>query len=80
MAEINLESIKARIDKLKSDKSRAEGQKQAIEENWKREFNVSSLEEAEDLMEQMQKELAEYKGAQEAYLSAADKLLTEAGV
>ena len=31
-------------------------------------------------MEQMQKELAEYKGAQEAYLSAADKLLTEAGV
>lgn len=80
MATIDLESIKTRIDKLKSDKSRAEGQKQAIEENWKREFNVSSLEEAEELMETMQKELDEHKAAQEAYLTAADKLLTEAGV
>ena len=78
--ELNLESIKARIDKLKNEKARAEGQKQSIEETWKRDFNVSTLEEAEDLMDKMQKELDDYKAAQEKYLAAADKLLTDAGV
>jgi len=78
--ELNLESIKARIDKLKNEKARAEGQKQTIEETWKRDFGVSTLEEAEDLMAKMQKELEDYKTAQEEYLSAADKLLSEAGV
>lgn len=78
--ELDLESIKARIDKLKNEKARAEGQKQTIEETWKRDFNVSTLEEAEELMDKMQKELEEHKAAQEKYLVAADKLLTEAGV
>jgi hypothetical protein len=41
---------------------------------------VSTLEEAQDLMAKMQKELEDYKTAQEEYLSAADKLLSEAGV
>ncbi len=78
--ELDLENIKARIDKLKNEKARAEGQKQTIEETWKRDFNVSTLEEAEELMDNMQKELDDYKAAQEEYLSAADELLTEAGV
>jgi hypothetical protein len=80
MAELDIESIKERIDNLKAEKARAEGQKQTIEETWKRDFGVSTLEEAEDLMAKMQKELADYKTAQEEYLSAADKLLSEAGV
>lgn len=80
MAELDIESIKSRIDKLKSEKARAEGQKQTIEETWKRDYNVSTLEEAQDLMAQMQEELEDYKAAQEEYLSEADKLLTEAGV
>lgn len=80
MAELDIESIKERIDNLKAEKARAEGQKQTIEETWKRDFNVSTLEEAEDLMDKMQKELEDYKTAQEEYLSAADKLLSEAGV
>jgi hypothetical protein len=80
MAELDIESIKERIDNLKAEKARAEGQKQTIEETWKRDFGVSTLEEAEDLMAKMQKELEDYKTAQEEYLSAADKLLSEAGV
>ena len=78
--EIDFENIKARIDKLKNEKARAEGQKQSIEETWKRDFNVSTLEEAEDLMDKMQQELEEHKAKQEEYLAAADKLLTLAGV
>ena len=41
---------------------------------------MSTLEEAEDLMDKMQKELDDHKAAQEKYLAAADKLLTDAGV
>lgn len=77
---LDLENIKSRIDTLKSEKARAEGQKQTIEETWKRDFSVSTLEEAEDLMAKMEKELEDSKAAQEKYLAAADKLLTEAGV
>lgn len=80
MADLDIASIKERIDNLKAEKARAEGQKQTIEETWKRDFGVSTLEEAEDLMAKMQKELEDYKIAQEEYLSAADKLLSEAGV
>ena len=65
---------------MKNEKARAEGQKQTIEETWKRDFNVSTLEEAEDLMDKMQQELEEHKAKQEEYLAAADKLLTLAGV
>ena len=80
MADLDIVSIKERIDNLKAEKARAEGQKQTIEETWKRDFGVSTLEEAEELMDNMQQELEDYKAAQEEYLSAADKLLTEAGV
>lgn len=78
--ELDLENIKARIDKLKNEKARAEGQKQTIEETWKRDFNVSTLEEAEELMDKMQQELEDYKTAQAEYLESADKLLSDAGV
>lgn len=80
MATIDIENIKARIDRLKSEKARAEGQKQNIEETWQRDFGVSTLEEAEALMEKMEKELEEHRLAQQAYLLEADRLLTEAGV
>lgn len=78
--ERSLESIKARIDKLKTEKARAEGQKSSIEESWKRDYNISTLEEAEALKESMEKELEEVKAEQEKYLEKADALLTEAGV
>ena len=78
--ELNLESIKARIDKLKNERSEAEGKKKAIEETWQRDYNVSSLAEAEALQEKIEQELEDNRAAQEEYLEAADKLLTEAGM
>lgn len=75
-----IEEIKQRIDTLKNEKAQAEGQKKAIEETWKRDYNVSSLEEAEALLSEIEKELEESKAAQEKYLEEADRLLTEAGV
>lgn len=75
-----IEEIKQRIDTLKNDKAEAEGKKKAIEDTWKRDFNVSTLEEAEDLMATIEKELEDNKTAQAEYLEKADKLLTEAGV
>lgn len=75
-----IEEIKQRIDTLKNEKAQAEGQKKAIEETWKRDYNVSSLEEAEALLSDIEKELEESKAAQEKYLEEADRLLTEAGV
>lgn len=75
-----IEEIKQRIDTLKNEKAQAEGQKKAIEETWKRDYNVSSLEEAEALLSDIEKELEESKAAQEKYLAEADRLLTEAGV
>lgn len=80
MATIDIENIKARIDKLKSEKAHAEGQKQSIEDTWKRDFDVDTLEAAKSLLATMQQELDEHKAKQQEYLEAADKLLTEAGV
>lgn len=80
MATVDIENVKARIDKLKNERSEAEGKKKAIEETWQRDYNVSSLEEAEALQEKIEQELEDNRAAQEEYLEAADKLLTEAGV
>lgn len=80
MANLDIEGIKARIDELKQKKAQAEGQKKAIEDSWKRDYNVSSIEEAEELKAKIEKELEENRAAQEEYLAAADKLLTSAGV
>ena len=80
MATVDIENVKARIDKLKNQRSEAEGKKKAIEETWQRDYNVSSLAEAEELQEKIEQELEDNRAAQEEYLEAADKLLTEAGV
>ena len=80
MATVDIENVKARIDKLKNERSEAEGKKKAIEETWQRDYNVSSLAEAEALQEKIEQELENNRAAQEEYLEAADKLLTEAGV
>ena len=80
MATVDIENVKARIDKLKNQRSEAEGKKKAIEEPWQRDYNVSSLAEAEALQEKIEQELEDNRAAQEEYLEAADKLLTEAGV
>lgn len=80
MAKVDIENVKARIDRLKNERSEAEGKKKAIEETWQRDYNVSTLEEAEELKEKIEKELEDNRAAQEEYLDAADKLLTEAGV
>ena len=77
---MEFEEIKNRIDRLKAEKARAEGQKQAIEEAWKRDYNVSTLEEAEALVSSLEKDLEKARAAQEKYLSEADALLPEAGV
>ena len=80
MATVDIENVKARMDKLKNERSEAEGKKKAIEETWQRDYNVSSLAEAEALQEKIEQELEDNRAAQEEYLEAADKLLTEAGV
>ena len=80
MATVDIENVKARIDKLKNQRSEAEGKKKVIEETWKRDYNVSTLEEAEELKDKIEKELDDYREAQDKYLADADKLLTEAGV
>lgn len=80
MPNVDIENVKARIDRLKNERSEAEGKKKAIEETWQRDYNVSTLEEAEALQEKIEQELEDNRAAQEEYLAAADKLLTEAGV
>jgi len=80
MPNVDIENVKARIDRLKNERSEAEGKKKAIEETWQRDYNVSTLEGAEELKDKIEQELEDNRAAQEEYLAAADKLLTEAGV
>lgn len=80
LANTDIDTIKARIDELKRKKAQAEGQKKAIEDSWERDYGVSTLEDAEVLKDKIEKELEESRVAQEEYLTAADKLLTEAGL
>ena len=53
------ESIKTKIENLKEKKIRAEANIDSIEATWKKEYNISSLEEAKKLLEDTQNEISE---------------------
>ncbi len=53
----DLEALKARIEEAKTTKSRAEGAQERILSQWKTEFKVNSLEEAEALLAKMDTDL-----------------------
>lgn len=52
-----LERLKARIETAKADKAKAEGAIERILDTWKTEHNISTLEEAEALLDTMDKAL-----------------------
>jgi len=53
--------IKQSIQEAKKRSDMAEGAKQKIEENWSKEFEVNSLEEAESKIKDMEKEISSDK-------------------
>jgi len=57
----DFQTIKEKIESAKEQKARAEGAIGKIEEQWKKEFDVNSLEEAEQKAEEMEKEIADDK-------------------
>lgn len=54
MNSAEIKTIQSRIESVKSDRARAEGQQQAILENWKTTYGISTLEEAEELRATLQ--------------------------
>lgn len=50
-----LETIKNKIEKLKKDKSKAEGAMENIEKDWKSSFGLNSLEEVQEKIEELEK-------------------------
>lgn len=77
---IDINNINARIERLKTEIARADGQKQSVEEQLARDYSVDTIEDAEALLDKIDMELKEAEKAQEEYIEAADKLLREAGL
>lgn len=77
---IDINNINTRIERLKTEIARADGQKQSVDEQLARDYSVDTLEDAEALLDKIAMELQEAEKAQEEYIEAADKLLREAGL
>lgn len=77
---IDINNINARIERLKTEIARADGQKQSVEEQLARDYSVDTIEDAEALLDKIAMELQEAEKAQEEYIEAADILLREAGL
>lgn len=77
---LDINNINTRIERLKTEIARADGQKQSVEEQLARDYSVDTLEDAEALLDKIAMELQEAEKAQEEYIEAADKLLREAGL
>lgn len=60
-------TIKRKIEQAKTNRDRAEGAKTKIEESWKREFDITTLEEAESEVEEMENEITKDKSKLEKY-------------
>lgn len=63
------ESIKEKISLLKEKKAKAEGAIEAIEASWKRDYNVSTVEEVQDLISAMSAKKVELSKELEEYYS-----------
>jgi hypothetical protein len=77
---LDINNINTRIERLKTEIARADGQKQSVEEQLARDYSVDTIEDAEALLDKIAMELQEAEKAQEEYLEAADILLREAGL
>jgi|LSQX01.1.fsa_nt_gb hypothetical protein len=77
---LDINNINTRIERLKTEIARADGQKQSVEEQLARDYSVDTIEDAEALLDKIAMELQEAEKAQEEYIEAADKLLREAGL
>jgi len=77
---LDINNINTRIERLKTEIARADGQKQSVEEQLARDYSVDTIEDAEALLDKIAMELQEAEKAQEEYIAAADKLLREAGL
>ena len=77
---IDINNINARIERLKTEIARADGQKQSVEEQLARDYSVDTIEDAEALLDKIDMELKEAEKAQEEYIEAVDILLREAGL
>lgn len=77
---IDINNINARIERLKTEIARADGQKQSVEEQLARDYSVDTIEDAEALLDKIAMELQEAEKAQEEFIEAADILLREAGL
>lgn len=55
------ESIKEKIETLKREKAKSEGAIEAIEDSWKKDYGISSIEEATKLHEELNEKLATYE-------------------
>ena len=77
---IDINNINTRIERLKTEIARADGQKQSVEEQLARDYSVDTIEDAEALLDKIAMELQEAEKAQEEYIEAVDILLREAGL
>jgi DNA repair exonuclease SbcCD ATPase subunit len=66
--------IKKSIETAKTNRDKAEGAKQKIEEQWKEEYNIDSLEDAENKIKELEEEIESDKKKLEKMYSQLEKI------
>lgn len=77
---LTFEEITRRIEKLKSERAKCEGRKEAIEKQWQEEWGLKDRESVVAKIEELKHKESELQAAQTAYLTQADAILTAARV
>lgn len=77
---MSFEEITRRIEKLKSERAKCEGRKEAIEKQWQEEWGLKDRGSVVVKIEELKRKEEELQAAQTAYLTQADAILTSAGV
>lgn len=68
------EQIKSSIELAKTRRDRAEGAKQKIEESWKKEFGISTQEEVENKINELETEIESDKKERDKLMDKLDKM------
>ena len=76
---MTLQEIRDKMDRIKSDISRKEGERTGVLEALKKDFSVNTLDEAYDMFDDLKKQVEEKKKEKEKLMATVTKQLEQYG-
>ena len=76
---MELQEIREKIEKIKADISRKEGEKIGVMDALKKEFNIQTLDEAYDMFDDLKEQVEKEKSKKEKLIASISERLTKYG-